>query len=356
MNSFLPSLFEIPPAPVARRTLRLYGRYDVALLGPEEFLDAVADHFWPQAAPVATVPGMPLVELLRGRSRPSALTGHEQQPITLHHAPDGDAPDSNEGIHYPTAAGVDRLVADPRTGSFVAVSGSRIQVVNADAELGLRDALRVVEQLVSTGFEAEGVHTLHASAFAVGGGAVAVSGPKGSGRTTTTLAAVAAGARLVGNERLYARTDDASTTVWGWTDPVRLVDAASAARTVLPLSRYLSGDATRLALGPLPLAAVVVPRVGAATVPIRCEELDPAAGRAAIGAEVLPPRARWLGLEPQAAPSAATPVAPRYLRLSYGHRDAAAAAALLLDVLGAPAQPGAQPLVGGPFDGHAGAF
>jgi ABC-type multidrug transport system ATPase subunit len=53
---------------------------------------------------------------------------------------------------------------------------------------------------VTTTFEAEGALTLHAAAFAVDSGAVALVGGKGSGKTTTVLAAVANGAPLISNE------------------------------------------------------------------------------------------------------------------------------------------------------------
>ncbi|MCF2435258.1 hypothetical protein LV779_14000 [Streptomyces thinghirensis] len=34
-----------------------------------------------------------------------------------------------------------------------------------------------------------------------------------------------AGARMVANDKLYARTDTDGTQVRGWTDPIRVIDA-----------------------------------------------------------------------------------------------------------------------------------
>jgi ABC-type hemin transport system ATPase subunit len=69
---------------------------------------------------------------------------------------------------------------------------------------GVRDAIRVIKQLVTTTFEADGAVIMHAAAFAADGRVVALVGGKGSGKTTTMLAAVESGATLISNDRLYA--------------------------------------------------------------------------------------------------------------------------------------------------------
>ncbi|MDX3458200.1 hypothetical protein PV396_40765 [Streptomyces sp. ME02-8801-2C] len=314
-------------------TLRLYDHHELSIAGPEKFLEAVADYFWPQARSVAPHPGQLRVELVVGRVRPGVTAAAEPCPVTLYASPDGYVPDFNEGVVYTGLPGVDRLVVNPHTGSGFLVTRDRVRIVNPDPSLGTRDALRVVKQMVSTGFEAAGVLTVHASGFAMGGDAFAVTGPKGAGKTTTVLAAVAAGARLVSNDRLYARADTAGTDVLGWTDPIRLIDAPDRPKRVVSLASYFSGDTGRVAVGPLPLRAIVVPEVSTESAPIRCEELDSATGAALVREEVLPARARWLGIEPAPLTDARPPSAERCLRLSYGYKDAAQAADLLLKTL-----------------------
>ncbi|MEU5324505.1 hypothetical protein AB0G67_48540 [Streptomyces sp. NPDC021056] len=255
------------------------------------------------------------------------------RPITLYSSTDGRVPDYNEGVEYWGVPGLDRLVVNPHTGSQILVSGSEVHVVNTDTEAGARDALRVVKQLVTTEFEAAGVVTVHAAAFAVADGAVAVAGPPGAGKTSTVLAAVATGARMIANDKVYASTDAHGTRICGWTDPIRVIEAPGAPKRALTLAAYFAEDLSRLAVDPLPLRTVVAADVGTGSVPVRCEELEPGAGLLSLRREVLPPRVRWLGIEPSAAPRPPLPSADRFLRLTYGYRDAARAMELLLNRL-----------------------
>jgi serine kinase of HPr protein (carbohydrate metabolism regulator) len=110
---------------------------------------------------------------------------------------------------------VDRLIVNPHTGSQIVMTGRHVRVLNPNLRLGVRDAIRVIKQLVATTFEAEGAVTMHAAAFAVDGGAVALVGGKGSGKTTTVLAAVASGTTLISNDHLYAWPTSSQTTVLG---------------------------------------------------------------------------------------------------------------------------------------------
>ncbi|APS17666.1 hypothetical protein TK78_01015 [Streptomyces sp. Tue 6075] len=310
--------------------LRLYDRCEIALSGPGTFVDAAVGYLWPQARPVSVHASLPLIRLVPGRI-PSSLTADAaRRPITLYSSTDGRVPDYNEGVEYQGVPGLDRLVVNPHTGSRILVSGSKVHVVNTDTEAGARDALRVVKQLVTTEFEAAGVVTVHASAFAVADGAVAVVGPPGAGKTSTVLAAIATGARMIANDKVYASTDAHGTRIRGWTDPIRVIEAPGAPKRTVTLAAYFTEDLSRLAVDPLQLRTVVAADVGTRSVPVRCEELDPAAGLLSLRCEVLPRRVRWLGTEPPAAQRPLLPSADRFLRLAYGYHDAARAMELLL--------------------------
>ncbi|MER6711381.1 MULTISPECIES: hypothetical protein [unclassified Streptomyces] len=310
--------------------LRLYDWCEVVLDGPNTFVDAAIRYLWPQARPVPAHDALPQVRLVLGRIEPGLVAGASRRRVTLYSSPDGRVPDYNEGVEYTGAPGVDRLVLNPHTGSHFLVTGHRVCVVNSEFEAGMRDALRVIKQLVTTAFEAVGVVTVHASAFAVGGEAVAVAGRAGAGKTSTVLAAVANGARMVANDKLYACTDTGGTHVRGWTDPIRVIDAPGHPKRSTTLAAYFAGDADRVVEDPLPLRTVVLARVGTPSVPVRCEELDRAAGLRELRREVLPPRVRWLGTEPSPASDPAPPTADRFLSLTYGYRDASQAVDLLM--------------------------
>ncbi|MGW4082844.1 hypothetical protein ACWEGS_07400 [Streptomyces sp. NPDC004822] len=315
--------------------LRLYDRCEIALSGPGTFVDAAVRYLWPQARPVAVHADLPLVRLVPGRIPPSLTTDAARRPVTLYSSTDGRVPDYNEGVEYRGIPGLDRLLVNPHTGSRILVSGSQVHVVNTDTEAGARDALRVVKQLVTTEFEADGVVTVHASAFAVADGAVAVAGPPGAGKTSTVLAAVAKGARMIANDKVYASTDAHGTHIRGWTDPIRVIDAPGAPKRTVTLAEYFTEDLSRLAVEPLPLRTVVAADVSTESVPVRCEDIYPAEGLLSLRREVLPPRVRWLGTEPPATQRPSLPSADRFLRLTYGYRDAARAMELLLHRLDA---------------------
>lgn len=74
---------------------------------------------------------------------------------------------------------MNRLIANPHTGSQIIVAGHHVRVLNPNLRFGVRDAIRVMKQLVTTTFEANGALTMHAAAFAVNGDTVTLVGGKG---------------------------------------------------------------------------------------------------------------------------------------------------------------------------------
>jgi hypothetical protein len=171
---------------------------------------------------------------------------------------------------------------------------------------------------------------VHASAFAFAdGAAVAVAGDKGAGKTTTMLAALAAGATYITNDRMFVRTGQDGSEVWGWTDPVRIVAPGAGDKRTVTVRRYFDGDRSRVAARPLPVVAVVFPRVSDEVGGVNCEEL----GSVGLDRHILPPRARWLGIEADPGPRP-QPVVPRFLRLSFPYRAATDAVVALRRALG----------------------
>lgn len=200
--------------------------------------------------------------LLIGGITDPALAALPSRPVTLYRSSDGHIPDWNDAIGYTAPWGLDRLIVNPHTGSQIVVAGRHVWILNPNLRLGVRDAIRVIKQLVTTTFEVDGAVVMHAAAFAVDDGAVALVGSKGSGKTTTVLAAVASGATLISNDRLYAWPTNSQTMVVGWTDPLRVIDASpEAPKRMIPLIQYAHNDRSQVTEQPLPLVAVVVPDV-----------------------------------------------------------------------------------------------
>jgi hypothetical protein len=109
-----------------------------------------------------------------------------------------------------------------------------------------------------------------------------------------------------------------------------------APKRMIPLIQHAHGDRSQVTERPLPLAAVILPDVRPDPCRLACVELDDATGDAAVRAEVFPQRMRWLGLEPDPRPPAASPSAPRYLRICYAYQDAPLAATTLRTTLRDP--------------------
>ena len=309
--------------------LLLYGRCHIGVAGSAQFIEKTVRYLWPQAVQVPLRSDRPLVHLHIGRPSTDLVISSEPRPIMLYASSDGYIPDYNEGFQYSGVRGLDRIVVNPHTGSQFLVAGKHICIINEESEIGARDALRVIKQLVTTDFEAVGIQTIHASAFSFADYAIAVAGPAGAGKTTTTLAALAGGARLVANDKLYAHTGDESTQVLGWTDPIRLIKSPGEPKRVVTLADYLADDIGRIVTEPIRLGIVVMAQASSLPVPIWCEELDRPTGLALLRKEVLAPRVRWLGFELPPIDYPVAPYASRFLRLQYDYRDANKAIDLL---------------------------
>jgi hypothetical protein len=137
--------------------------------------------------------------------------------------------------------------------------------------------------------------------------------------------------RLIGNPHTGSQF---MVAVLGWTDPIRVIGTSPGQpKQVVALVEHAGGDRSKVADRPLWLAAVVVPQVRSSPSGVACVDLDEASGEAAVRAEMLPQRVRWLGLEPDPRPLSGPPTAPRYLRISYAYQDASLAATALRDAL-----------------------
>jgi hypothetical protein len=129
---------------------------------------------------------------------------------------------------------------------------------------------------------------------------------------------------------MYAIPSTHGTMVQGWADPIRILrKGPGLPKDVIPLIRYFRGNRCRVVAEPLRLTAVVVPHVSDTATGITCEDLGPDEGRAAIVEQVLPPRARWLGMEPELKPGLPEVTADRYLRLTYPYPAARQAVEVL---------------------------
>jgi hypothetical protein len=103
------------------------------------------------------------------------------------------------------------VAADDELGCGYRIRPGRVDVVappaSPRARIGL---LRVVrERLTSTRASIEASVDLHAAAFTVRGRAVIVSGPRGAGKTSVLCHALASGAGLIANDRVFVCIDDA---------------------------------------------------------------------------------------------------------------------------------------------------
>jgi hypothetical protein len=328
------SVLAVHDHPVREWAISLHDHVNLTIRGPAALAVGVAEYFWPQVRPARQTTGLPTIELVRGAITANALAGLPQQKVVLYSSPAGHVPDFNVGTRYYPDWGLDRLVVNPHNGTQVLVAGQQVRVLNQDLELGVRDAVRVVLQLVATNFEARGAFTVHASSFTIDGQVVAVTGHKGAGKTTTALAAVAAGATLISNDRTYATPSAHGTMIEGWADPIRILrNGPGLPKDVIPLVRYFRGNRRRVAAEPSRLTAVVVPHVSDTAIRISCEEIGPDEGRAAVAEQVLPQRTRWLGLEPEPRRAASDLTADRYLRLSYPYPAARQAIEVLRGAL-----------------------
>ncbi len=163
------------------------------------------------------------------------------------------------------------LLRHPSAGGFIAREGREILVEPIDADLG-----DLCPYVLSSGFAAiciqRGLVLLHASAVAIGDGAVAFAGPKGAGKSTLLGAFVAAGHAAIADDlALIEAGRDQPPRLWAapgclrlWPDSVRalgfgawpaLPELSWSAKLQLPL------DMTA-ARGARPLAAVFILTAG----------------------------------------------------------------------------------------------
>lgn len=158
--------------------------------------------------------------------------------------------------------------------------------------------------------EQHGVVTLHAAVVEVDGGAIALLGAPGGGKTTLAAALVADGARFVVDDLAALESSGPQLAVQPgypllrlWPDQAELLAGGTAGLTtvhpwydkhVVPLDRLGHGSA---ATAPVPLAQVVVPSRSPGERPIAFEQLDTGAGLQALVANAfLPEPVHGLGL------------------------------------------------------------
>lgn len=157
------------------------------------------------------------------------------------------------------------LLKHPSVGRFIARNGREIIVEPAGADLG-----DLCPYVLSSGFAAiciqRGQVLLHASAVAVGNGAVVFAGPRGAGKSTLLGAFLAAGHKAMADDMsLLDLAPDLTVRVWAapgylrlWPDSVRGLgfdDRAASPELSWSTKLQLSLD-TREAHGARPLSAI----------------------------------------------------------------------------------------------------
>jgi hypothetical protein len=199
-----------------------------------------------------------------------------------------------------------QVAYDPKFACFYALGAAAIEVIGHPGALGYRSGtMRMVREIATVRALAAGAQLLHAGGVVIGGGALALAGPKGGGKSTLLChLAGTPGAALLANDRLLVY-DGAPPIVRGMPTAVglrpdtlamfpRLVaDLPAVPRPgVLTLEEQARhGSAERLdrarpiRISPAQLArGLGVPRVAVA--PLRCvlfPARDDAAGRSPDG-------------------------------------------------------------------------
>lgn len=137
------------------------------------------------------------------------------------------------------------LVLDERARSYYVVDlAERVVLAVLERSMpNLRDLARQVRELLMGGLLAQGHVVVHAAAVARDGRATVLSGAKGSGKTSVSLALLAApGYRYMSSDRVLLRADDAGRlTVLPYPMSVRLGGGTVRAHPVL--RRHLHGYA-----------------------------------------------------------------------------------------------------------------
>ena len=105
----------------------------------------------------------------------------------------------------------------------IPVTGSTVRVVARGGNTRFRHCLmRVVRELATIEQLRRGRLLLHGSVLTNGGEAVAVCGPKRSGKTTLLMQSLVRGSAFVTNDRMVVRTGSCSATVCGMPTIIRL--------------------------------------------------------------------------------------------------------------------------------------
>jgi hypothetical protein len=203
-----------------------------------------------------------------------------------------------------TALGLDRVYGDVQVRTYASETTLRIvfddtgvfdlhprhrEIVWYPGLLATEAAVRadVLGRVMALAAHADGHFTLHASAVAVEGRAIALVGPKHAGKSTLALALVRRGARLLTDDTLVVRLQGGAAWAAPGVQRIRLwEDSARALGTFVPAAGEVKSIATlvpnELATTPLPLAACYVlapsvePNEGEANgAPIQRERLSP---------------------------------------------------------------------------------
>ena len=190
------------------------------------------------------------------------------------------------------------LLRHPSAGGFIARDGREILVEAAGADLG-----DLCPYILSSGFAAiciqRGLVLLHASAVAIGDGAVVFAGPKGAGKSTLLAAFVAAGYAAIADDlALIEAGGDRTARVWSapgclrlWPDSVRALGLEDRpARPELSWSTKLQLSLEmNSARGARPLSAIFMLTAGEPSVSA-IDRVETAIATAALAQQFFRPR------------------------------------------------------------------
>lgn len=117
---------------------------------------------------------------------------------------------------------------------------------------------------------------------------------------------------------------------------MRLVNLPGKKKRLVELHSYFNGDLSLVSRKQTPVGIVVFPDLGRSATETRVMPLDADPGLELLTQQILPVRQRWLGIEPDAAPTAC--VAPHcpFVSVSAHYYEAADAFAQVLDTLHKP--------------------
>lgn len=235
------------------------------------------------------------------------------------------------------------VVDSPATGTAVV-----LRRVSRTAHLYVSDrsfvqAIEFLRDLIIKREEQRGTLVLHAAAAVFRGGALAIVGAKGAGKSTVLIDLLGRrGWRLLSGDKLFLRVTDDGIAAHGWPDYPHLgfgtiarhpglmaaaaasgyqIDPRTPARKVLlPPASFEAALAVRYARGPVPLRSVMFPDVlGAIPTSLRrLDGWDPARVEAHLEFTAQNPFSRWHTLVESADPRTLAPVVRRLAELLKG--------------------------------------